>query len=129
MRQVDGANLTDRFWGQVIRWVVQSDLPAGGKFVRFGTSKPRYIAGDAVIVTIRLSKEDYTPRTGETFKVIARAVTPKDPMTGKVEGGSIIATADAVEAPESPGLYRATLNGLSREEFRFLSKVKPWKSS
>jgi hypothetical protein len=107
-----GANLHERFWGQVIRWVAQSDLPAGGKFVRFGTSKPRYIAGEPVVVTVRLMKEDFTPRTGEKFKVIAREVTTKDPMTGAVQGGAIIASADAEETPESPGMYRATLAGI-----------------
>ena len=72
MRQVDGANLHEKFWGQVIRWVVQSDMPAGGKYVRFGASKPRYLAGDPVVVTIRVMKEDFTPATGKHFKVVAR---------------------------------------------------------
>ena len=35
LRQVFGNNAHDRFWGQVLRWAVASDLPAGGKFVRF----------------------------------------------------------------------------------------------
>lgn len=112
MRQVDGVNLHERFWGQVIRWVVQSDLPAGGKFVRFGASKPRYLAGDSVVVTIRMTNESFSPLTGQQFKVVARDVMPKDPAAGKVTGGATVATADAVEAPESPGLYRATLSGL-----------------
>jgi hypothetical protein len=112
MRQVDGVNLHEKFWGQVIRWVVQSDLPAGGKFVRFGASKPRYVYGDPVVVTIRVAKEDFTPLTGQTFKVVAKGVMPKDPVTGQVEGGPVLATADAVEAPESPGVYRATLSGI-----------------
>ena len=29
-------DLHRRFWGQVVRWAVGNDLPAGGKFVRFG---------------------------------------------------------------------------------------------
>ncbi|MDB5356746.1 MAG: hypothetical protein JWN24_3199 [Phycisphaerales bacterium] len=112
LRQVEGENLTDRFWGQVIRWVVQSDLPAGGRFVRFGTSKPRYTAGDAVVVTARLLKEDFTPLTGQKFKMIARSVTQKNAATGQVQGGAVVATADAAEVPEAPGYYRATLSGV-----------------
>ncbi|HEY4329250.1 MAG TPA: hypothetical protein VGN88_05905 [Phycisphaerae bacterium] len=42
LRQVGGANLHDRFWGQVLNWAVGSDLPAGGKYVRFGANQPTY---------------------------------------------------------------------------------------
>jgi hypothetical protein len=111
MRQVDGANLHERFWGQVVRWVVQNDMPAGGKFVRFGT-KARTLAGAPIIVSIRVLKDDFTPRTGEKFKVVARAVQQKDANTGTVQGGPIIASADANEVAESPGVYRATLIGI-----------------
>jgi hypothetical protein len=111
MRQVDGANLHEKFWGQVVRWVVQNDMPAGGKYVRFG-SKNKYLAGAPVVVSIRLLKDDFTPRTGEKFKVVARAVKAKDAAIGSVQGGDIIASADAVEIPESPGIYRAVLSGL-----------------
>ena len=71
---------------------------------------PRYLAGDPVVITIRLLKEDFTPATGQAFKIVARGVTPKDPATGQIDGGPVLATADAVEIPESPGIYRATLS-------------------
>lgn len=112
MRQVEGVNLEDRFWGQVIRWTVQSDMPAGGKFVRFGTGKPRYTAGDSVVVSARVLKEDFTPMLGQKFRIVARS-TRKDPLTGKLTPGPVVASAAAVEAPESPGIYRATLSGIN----------------
>ena len=70
------------------------------------------VYGEPIVVTIRVSKEDFTPMTGQTFKVVAKGVMPKDPVTGQVEGGPVLTTSDAVEAPESPGVYRATLSGI-----------------
>ena len=54
LRQVNGQNLQDQFWGQVVRWAAGSDLPAGGKLVRFGTDKPRYAEGEQATVTARV---------------------------------------------------------------------------
>jgi hypothetical protein len=96
-------DLHRRFWGQVVRWAVGSDLPAGGKFVKFGTNKHSYIGGEPVVVTARALKDDFTPVQGQTFKVQAR---PSDARSG---GPAIEATM--VEAPaEGPGIYRATLS-------------------
>jgi len=50
-----------RFWGQVIRWAMGSDLSAGGKFVKFGTNKHSYIGGEPVVITARVLKEDLSP--------------------------------------------------------------------
>jgi hypothetical protein len=99
MRQVNGQNPHERFWGQVIRWVVDNELPAGGKLVRFGTDKPRYVAGDSVVVTARLLGEDFAPLQGQKVKVVAR-------------GGASTAQADMAEIPGAPGYYRGTLGGL-----------------
>lgn len=115
-----GVNLADRFWGQLVRFVVQSDLPAGGKFVRFGTSKPRYIYGDPVIVNVRLLNPDFTLMKDQKFKVVARNLKPIDPsatqaathVAGQLKGDKIIAMADAVENPASPGTYSAALIGI-----------------
>jgi hypothetical protein len=109
MRQVNGQNPHERFWGQVIRWVVDNELPAGGKLVRFGTDKPRYVAGDGVVVTARLLGEDFSPMTGQKVKVVAR----RRDATGKpATDARPLAQADLAELPDAPGYYRATLGGL-----------------
>jgi hypothetical protein len=102
LRQVNGQDLHERFWGQVMRWVVGSDLPAGGKFVRFGTNKPKYADGEPTHVTARVLKEDLTPLTGQHFKVIAR-------MAGD---DKIVHDADMEDSPQTPGFYHATLPNL-----------------
>lgn len=95
-------DLHRRFWGQVVRWAVGSDLPAGGKFVRFGANKHAYIGGEPVVVTARVLKEDFTPLQGEPFKVQARQ------SNGSAGGPTI--EANMIESPaEGPGIYRGTL--------------------
>jgi len=102
LRQVYGTNAHDRFWGQVLRWAVASDLPAGGKFVRFGASQPSYAEGQPVTITARILREDLTPATGLSFYAHAASVKSNDNAVD----------AHFVESPEAPGYYHATLGGL-----------------
>jgi hypothetical protein len=107
LRQVYGTNVHDRFWGQVLRWAVGSDLPAGGKFVRFGANQPTYAEGQPVTITARVLREDLTPATGLSFSAIARPLHNNSADSqNSVEGRFI-------ESPETPGYYRATLGGLA----------------
>lgn len=109
LRQVQGHNIHDRFWGQVVRWAVGSELPAGGKFVRFGASRARYAQGEPVTITAKILKEDLTPYTGLAISATARfaPTAPSAPPT------PILATASLSESPDAPGYYRGTLGGLS----------------
>jgi hypothetical protein len=112
MRQVNGTNAHDRFWGQVLRWAVGSDLPAGGKFVRFGASQQRYSQDQAVVITARVLREDLSPATGLHFSAVAR-------LAGKGAAGAAAGNAiesSFVESAETPGYYRATLGGLPSGE-------------
>lgn len=112
MRQVYGTNAHDRFWGQVLRWAVGSDLPAGGKFVRFGASQQRYSQDQPVVIVARVLREDLTPATGLGFSAVARLTGKGAPATG----ASPAVEARFVESPETPGYYRATLGGLPAGE-------------
>ncbi|HXE55251.1 MAG TPA: hypothetical protein VN541_19665, partial [Tepidisphaeraceae bacterium] len=92
-------DLHRRFWGQAIRWASGSDLPAGGKFVRFGTDKQAYASGEPVIVTARVLGKNFTPLQDESFQAVA---TRRD--------GSVAAQATMAGAPlEGAGTYRGTL--------------------
>jgi hypothetical protein len=105
LRQVGGANLHDRFWGQVLNWAVGSDLPAGGKYVRFGANQPTYEQTQPVIVTARILKDDLTPYAGLSFSAVARPVR----STNNAPANTVEAR---FEPMESPGYYQATLSGL-----------------
>ena len=100
LRQVEGENLHERFWGQVVRWAAGSEMPAGGKFVRFGVDKPRSIAGDTIEISARVLNLDLTPANGTAFKVVAELA------------GKKVAEAQMQPSPQSPGFYQARLTGL-----------------
>lgn len=111
MRQVGGANLHERFWGQVFNWAVGSDLPAGGKYVRFGANQATYEQTQPVVITARVLKDDLTPYRGLAFTAVARAVRPMG-AGGAAGGGSGNTVEARFEPMESPGYYQATLTGL-----------------
>jgi hypothetical protein len=98
LRQVDGLNLHERFWGQVIRWAAGNDLPAGGKFVRFGANKPHYVAGDPVTVTAHILGPDLAPLAGQDVEIVA---TTAD--------GHEVARTQMHDQSDVPGFYQATL--------------------
>lgn len=101
LRQVDGQNVHERFWGQVIRWAAGSDMPAGGKLVRFGVDRSQAVVGQTIQVSARALKPDFTPLMQSSLQVVARS-------TGKV-----FAEARMQDSPQTPGLYHGQLTGLA----------------
>jgi hypothetical protein len=100
LRQVEGENLHERFWGQLVRWASGSDLPAGGRLVHFGVDKPRAIAGEDIQVSARVLNPDLTPWTGEPFQVVAQLA------------GKTVAEARMRPSLQSAGFYQARLGKL-----------------
>ena len=113
MRQVNGLNLQDRFWGQVIRWATGSDLPAGGKFARFGADKPRYGGGEHVVVTARLLRDDLAPMREQKLEVVAKRPA-ENPEQARAATGepTVVRKAQMKELDDMPGYYRADLGEL-----------------
>ena len=60
-----------RFWGQVIRWAAGSELPAGNRFVRFGTDKHTYVDGESVSITARVLDQQFMPLESASFDMVA----------------------------------------------------------
>jgi hypothetical protein len=98
-RYLNGEDGQERFWGQVVRWSVGADLPAGGKYVRFGAERPIYDAGTPVIITARVLRDDLTPYTGLRFSAIAKS-------------GASTTEAAFEESRDAPGYYHATIAGI-----------------
>ncbi len=112
--EIAGQNIQDRFWGQVIRWAVGNDLPAGGRFVRFGANRPKYQQGDPldpVIVTAHVLHEDLTPNSGQSFKVIAK-LRPAASDKSAAGQSRQVGSATMVESAQAPGYYKASLGNL-----------------
>ncbi|MDB5295743.1 MAG: hypothetical protein JWO31_1726, partial [Phycisphaerales bacterium] len=118
LRQVNGADYHERFWQQVVRWTVGTDLPAGGQWVRFGSDKPRYVGGEQAVVTARVVDKTLAPQRGLKVKVRARVVGPDSsagptaPGAPPATGPAAVVEAEMAEVPDAPGRYQATLGNL-----------------
>jgi len=101
LRQIQGDNLQERFWGQVIRWAAGTSLPAGGRFVRFGAEPQHAVQGTPITVTARVFHEDLTPYGGLPFEAVAAE-----------KGGKPVDRVTMKESPGDPGTYKGTFAGL-----------------
>ena len=108
MRSDDGHNLENAFLAQLVKWAVGTQLPVGGKWVRFGTNRTRYRFGQTVHVRARVLHTNLLPDAHLRFQVRARLIhsrrNPKE--VGAMQSASMIAT------PGSPGFYSGVLTGL-----------------
>jgi len=57
LRFLRGDRLHYRFWGQLLRWAIASDLATGTQLVSIRTDRPNYQPGDHVEVVVRLKDE------------------------------------------------------------------------
>ena len=107
MRMLRGDRLHYRFWGQLLRWAIASDLATGTSFVRVRTDKSRYATNDIVAVIVRLTNAEGEP-------VVADGVAAR--VTGDGESRTISLAAD----PQIPGEYRGDIRSLSPGEYRIV---------
>lgn len=105
LRFLRGDQLHYRFWGQLLRWVIASDLSAGTEFVRIRTDKSRYETREDVQTTVRLTGEDGEP-------VVA------DDLSVRLVSGDDERTAPLAQVADVPGEYTATIRSLSPGVYR-----------
>lgn len=73
LRFLRGDLLHYRFWGQLLRWTLASDLAAGSELIRIRTDKSQYVGREPVQVIVRLADGTGNPlETSTELKVIAR---------------------------------------------------------
>lgn len=105
LRYLRGDALHYRFWGQLLRWAVASDLSAGTKFVRVRTDKSRYQKQDDVRVTVKLVDSEGVPVVAHDLEV--HVVSDNDERTVPLK-----------PIAEIPGEYLAEVRSLSPGEYR-----------
>ncbi len=122
LRYVHGYNVEDIFLGQLLRWASGSQLPAGGKFVRFGTNHSSYNQGRKVLVQARILNDQLLPETGVHFHVVATAIAPS--KSRKTSGGPAqeVFSAAMVPQPGVPGYYSGRVTGLPPGHYRITLK-------
>jgi hypothetical protein len=73
LRFLRGDRLHYRFWGQLLRWAIASDLAAGTQLVNIRTDRPDYRSGDRVEVVVRLRDETGNPVPDAATEAVAVA--------------------------------------------------------
>jgi len=119
LRYVHGYNVEDVFLGQLLRWASGSQLPAGGKFVRFGTNHSSYNQGQNVIVQARILNDRLLPETALHFQTIATSIAPASRSAANSRGSSP-GVYSAAMLPQSgvPGYYSGLITGLPPGRYR-----------
>ena len=105
LRFLRGDRLHYRFWGQMLRWAIASDLSTGSEFVRIRTDRSRYGSRDDVNVTVRLADGDGQPVAADDLEL---------QLTSNGKALSL----PLITAAEIPGEYRATIRSLSAGVYR-----------
>lgn len=99
LRLLRGDRLHYRFWGQLIRWAIASDLGVGSQFVQLRTDKTRYGARESVQVVLHL-----TDTTGQPI-----VATDLSARVSHADGDrQVPLTAN----PQIPGEYHGEISGL-----------------
>jgi hypothetical protein len=105
LRFLRGDLLHYRFWGQLLRWAMASDLAAGSELVRIRSDKSRYVGKESVVVTVRLADGTGNPvETTTELKVIARS--------GEQEHSVVLAADELI-----PGQFSGTFQSLPPGEY------------
>ncbi len=89
-----------RFWGQLLRWAVSRDRSGGSKTLRIATDARRYARGEDVVARLTLRYLNGLPVKNASVPVEA------------TQGPTLVATAEAIEDPQRPGVYTATFRDL-----------------
>jgi hypothetical protein len=105
LRYLRGDALHYRFWGQLLRWAVASDLSAGTKFVRVRTDKSRYQKQDDVRITVKLVDSEGVPVVANDLEM--HVVSEDDERSVPLK-----------PLAEIPGEYLAEVRSLSPGEYR-----------
>lgn len=105
LRFLRGDRLHYRFWGQLVRWAIASDLAAGSKFVRIRTDKSLYNTRETVQVTVRLANAQGEP-------VVADGVSAS--IIGADDSRTVSLSADLT----APGEYCGEVRSLAPGEYR-----------
>lgn len=105
LRFLRGDRLHYRFWGQLLRWAIATDLAGGTQRVTIRTDRPDYQLGEQIDVVVRLKDAAGNAVTNAKIEAAAEAngkrmAVPLQP--DDLEPGRYIAEFDRLP----PGIYR-----------------------
>ena len=94
LRFLRGDRYHYRFWGQLLRWAIASDMLSGSKLVQLRTEKTEFPSGQDIDIEVRLAHDDGSP------------VTDADDVMLKVTSGENEERISIQPEEDIPGLYR-----------------------
>ncbi len=109
LRFLRGDRLHARFWGQMLRWAIASELADGSKFVRFRTDQSQYEEREPIQISLRLRDREDRPLIDDHLSV-------------RLTDGTQERTLPFVSDAESPGDYSAVIPGLTPGTYRLVSQ-------
>jgi hypothetical protein len=106
LRFLRGDQLHYRFWGQLLRWAIASDLATGSKYVRLRSHKTRYDLAEPIHIEVQLFGAEGQP--------IADAVDLQLHVTSSGDDKMVPLVVD----PERPGTYVAVFKTSKSGDYR-----------
>jgi hypothetical protein len=104
LRFLRGDRLHYRFWGQLLRWAIASDLAAGTELVRIRTDRSRYTSRETVEAIVELKGAEGEPIAADDIQV-------------RLTRGDDVRTAP-LTTTNTPGEYRAEIPSLPAGVYR-----------
>jgi len=105
LRFLRGDQFHHRFWGQLLRWAIASDLMSGSDFVRIRSDKTRYLSQEAAQISVQLIDPDGKPVSGQSLEL-------------RVTSDDYERTVPLVPAENMPGNYGAEISHLPPGVYR-----------
>ncbi|WP_286766382.1 MULTISPECIES: hypothetical protein [Rhodopirellula] len=105
LRFLRGDTLHYRFWGQLMRWAIASDLSSGNQSVRIRTAKTLYETDQSIDIDVELLDAD--------GQAVIRDVTDTETLSVRLSVGEDVRTIPLVMDAERPGHYRADVRELA----------------
>ncbi|MEM6978746.1 MAG: hypothetical protein AAF539_03695 [Planctomycetota bacterium] len=107
LRFLRGDQIHYRFWGQLMRWAIASDLSTGSQQVRIRTAKSRYETGETIRVEAELFDEDGSPMQSPS-KVALKLESSSQQINASMKPLKDRPTTYTVDFENLPaGVYRA----------------------
>ncbi|MEP0063342.1 hypothetical protein [Rhodopirellula bahusiensis] len=104
LRFLRGDTLHYRFWGQLMRWAIASDLSSGNQSVRIRTAKTLYETDQSVDVDVELLDAD--------GQAVIRDIVDAETLSVRLSVGEDVRTVPLIVDEERPGHYRADVRDL-----------------
>jgi len=106
----EGDTYHHRFWGQLVRWAASDRiLPAGNKYVRFGSRLPVYRQGQEAEVEVRLGEAAPPPATKVGMRILRQLGEGKE---------ELVAVVPLNQQPQQAKVFAAKVSDLPAGKYR-----------